>query len=528
MTSSRRGTSYAAIALLLGMLGFAWLAFAPAALGGSASYVIINGSSMKPGLSPGDLVIVRKASAYQVGDVVTYQHPTIGPVIHRIVDRDGDRFILQGDSNSWLDSYNPGAAEIAGVKWLRVPSAGTVISHLRAPRIFPLVGIFVTGIAIMMRAKRPQSPAARRDAGLDRLQLLDAGSREAAGTLALIALLCLVLAVVAFSRSDQRAKATEIAFQQTGVFSYSAEAPAGIYDNAAVTTGDPIFREITERVTVAFDYHVSTDSRSDLSGTWSLVAVVSNTNGWQRTLPLAEPGTFTGTSATISGELDLAVLQQMIDSVAQLTSVRHDVNTVVIRPRIDVTGAVAGQPVQDIFAPELTFRLDAQQMRLVDGAATDPATLAPSRAGLLTLPGSEPNRLTLLGWDLRITYARAIAVSGLLLSLGLLGWIIAQAYRPQRERGIESSLAAHGAQLIEVTDLGPLRSQRLVSLASFDDLAILAARAGVPILCQQHDRIRRFVVHIGVNSYEHLGETPPAAGATVEPVPIGARAGVRA
>lgn len=79
--------------------------FAPLQFGGQTAYVIVSGNSMKPVFHRGDLAILRTATDYQSGDIVTYRHPTIGPVIHRIISQDGDRFIFKGDHNTWTDAY---------------------------------------------------------------------------------------------------------------------------------------------------------------------------------------------------------------------------------------------------------------------------------------------------------------------------------------------------------------------------------------------------------------------------------------
>lgn len=42
---------------------------------------------------------------YDVGDVVAYRNLQLDTVVlHRIVAREGERYVLQGDSNTWLDS----------------------------------------------------------------------------------------------------------------------------------------------------------------------------------------------------------------------------------------------------------------------------------------------------------------------------------------------------------------------------------------------------------------------------------------
>jgi signal peptidase I len=72
-------------AMLVVLMGGVWLTFAPTVAGGRSAYVIVAGASMEPTLRRGDLVIARQSADYQVGDIVTYRHPTVGPVIHRVI-----------------------------------------------------------------------------------------------------------------------------------------------------------------------------------------------------------------------------------------------------------------------------------------------------------------------------------------------------------------------------------------------------------------------------------------------------------
>jgi len=101
-------------ALAICFVILAWIILAPTKFGGQVTYVIVNGNSMLPIFAKGDLVLLRQAPFYQVGDIVAYRYPTIGPVIHRIVAEKIDRFVLQGDNNSWLDAYEPTEDEILG------------------------------------------------------------------------------------------------------------------------------------------------------------------------------------------------------------------------------------------------------------------------------------------------------------------------------------------------------------------------------------------------------------------------------
>jgi signal peptidase I len=120
MRTTRRWTSTLTRAALLVAVAAAWVLLAPSRFGGQTAYVIVAGASMEPTLHQGDLVLARPAPSYEVGEVVTYHHPQVGPVIHRIIDRQGSHYTLQGDANAWIDSYAPTGAEIVGQSWLVV------------------------------------------------------------------------------------------------------------------------------------------------------------------------------------------------------------------------------------------------------------------------------------------------------------------------------------------------------------------------------------------------------------------------
>lgn len=121
-----------AIAFLL-LLGLCWIMLAPTQLGGDLTYIIVSGNSMEPNLHDGELAVVKPSTSYQVGDVVTYRHPTLGSVIHRITESRDGVYILQGDNNPWVDSYHPHHDEIIGKLLFHIPNAGKLVKGFRTP-----------------------------------------------------------------------------------------------------------------------------------------------------------------------------------------------------------------------------------------------------------------------------------------------------------------------------------------------------------------------------------------------------------
>src|SRR5437868_15122800 len=99
----------------LSLVGAGWFFLAPAVLGGSTTYVVTHGNSMEPEYHDGDLVVVRPADGYHVGDVAAYRSGSLHTIVlHRIVGRDGDRYVFKGDHNHWLDSERPTSAPLVG------------------------------------------------------------------------------------------------------------------------------------------------------------------------------------------------------------------------------------------------------------------------------------------------------------------------------------------------------------------------------------------------------------------------------
>ena len=136
-------------------LGTFWFYMAPEQLGGRYLYVIVTGNSMEPYLHDGDMVVVTPGEEYGIGDVVVYRHPKLGTVIHRIISVEGNRYVIQGDHNDWIDSYQPSAAEIEGKLWFHVAYLGRVIEGFRSPIGAALLA-GVIGLTIFWPERKPQ------------------------------------------------------------------------------------------------------------------------------------------------------------------------------------------------------------------------------------------------------------------------------------------------------------------------------------------------------------------------------------
>jgi len=148
------------IALASAAFILAWFfLFRPDFLGGPASYIIVSGKSMEPGLQSGDLVVVRRQADYQPGDVVAFDVGG-GKVIHRIVEGSAEEgFVMRGDNNDGFDPWRPGEDDILGEMWFSVPRAGRLLAVLQSPVL--LAGL-ASSVAVFLVLIGPEGAKSKR------------------------------------------------------------------------------------------------------------------------------------------------------------------------------------------------------------------------------------------------------------------------------------------------------------------------------------------------------------------------------
>lgn len=133
----------------------------PQSLGGTASFVTVDGVSMTPTMHSGDLALVERKPSYHVGDVVAYRIPRGYPgaghnIIHRIVGGDAQRgFVTKGDHNKYDDYFwHPKGSDVIGKVWFHVPGLARDMGMLRRPVPFALVVGLATFVLVAWPSKR--------------------------------------------------------------------------------------------------------------------------------------------------------------------------------------------------------------------------------------------------------------------------------------------------------------------------------------------------------------------------------------
>ena len=542
----------AVIAVAAGVL--AWLFLAPSNLGGSTEYVVITGDSMEPLLHADDLAVVREKEHYEVGDVAAYESDKIGQlVLHRIVEREGDRFVFQGDNNDFLDPEKPTEARLGGELWGHIPRAGIVFRLARTPVgiaiggviIVTMLGLFSskkkrktrsgrrsarrrtaptavpsdsgTTVSALPRAPGPPPPPPRKEtpSPFDE-RPSHAGGRRIAQVIASLSaaavLAFALLGAMAATRPATVAGTQDVPFEHSGAFSYSA--PTGgspAYDGPVVTTGEPVFLRVIDELTLTFDYRFISEAPHDVTTAGSMTVRLGADNGLRRTIILPTATGEGDDELTLSATLDLDDLTALARQVRQATGIDQTTYTLTIAPTIDVSGTIAGQELDEPFTPELDLEFDGLQIRTssVEEGEENPA-LAPTTRGSVTNASRSAYHITLLGRSASIPSVERIALIGggaaFLVLIAMLATLMLS--RPGDEPSrIE---ARYGSSLIPVSD-APLHVDT-VEVRDFATLMRLAEQFEQAILHEQSGGVHGYMIpHDGILYRYRASEARPEA-----------------
>ena len=502
-----------AAACLIGVVAL-WFFLGPRFLGGPITYTVISGQSMEPVLVADDLALIRERSDYKIGDAIAYRSRSLGGlvVLHRIVAIDGERFVMKGDNNDFLDSDQPREQDVLGQLWVDVPGGGIAFGYLRSPAGMTLAALLIMGtfgafavpkrslrrrrkrlltaspadgaVAVPVRAVPPPPPPPPNGVPPERRRPL----RGAAAVLGVLLVTLAGCTVFLSDRSTFRAEPKTVPFVHSGEFSYSAPAPRGpVYAGATVTPGDPVFFRLIDRLDVGFDYALDMQAEDDAIVTGGLDALVASGNGWQHRIHVV-PARSSGSRLRLHGTLDLSALRATVARVERMTGMAAGPYTLTLIPTVGVVGTIAGQDVETGFSPELRFAMDEVQLTLLrtgDGGEEQGLSdvLKHTMKETVSVSGLVPDPLTVGGFGLPLATAQRVsAVALTIVSIVLVAVLVVMFRRRPRDEAARIQ-ARYGALIVPVAD-GPERGYETVDVIDIETLVRLARQFEQPVMHQ--------------------------------------------
>ena len=497
------------VVLLLAVL--VWVGFAPVQIGGPVAYVMLSGNSMEPDYTVGDLILARKDPAPAIGEAVVYQHPQVGYVFHRIIDRQGDTFLLQGDNNGWVDSYQPSGDQVIGSYWLHLPGGGSLISSLRKPVYFALLSLGAAGLVLSLvffRGKDlKQNKRQKRMTKTDRQSqpVFKDYRQDLLLFLGVLGLAALVLLVIAFARPLKIEVSDDLQYTHRSELDYSARDVSGVYDSSQIQTGQPIYLQLTCQVALDLDYRFSAPQltpaeQTQFQGSYRINALVQDADGWQRSLPLQTQETFTGAGFNTQTSLNACQIRDLILEKEQKTGTSNRWYFLTIAPEVSFQGVLQNKPLEGITRPEFTFQIDESLMRLPDGGED----LIFLEEGNLENTQVVRNSLQIFGMQIPVRGARWASMSLLAASLLVSIWPLSSLYRDWKTSDVSRIQVQYHPMLVDVKMGSPGKNaQQIVEVASFEDLSRMAERYGAMILHESRGNFHRYSIQDEQTVYQY-------------------------
>jgi len=141
--------SWTAIGFLFAVLIFVLIPLLP--IENNYSLKMVLSGSMSPTIKTGSVIMVKPASDYHIGDVVTYKYGKRARDLttHRIVGQEGDKFITKGDNNNAADIYPIKKEQIIGRVVFDAPYAGYIVNFFNS-KLGLILFIFIPAALIIV------------------------------------------------------------------------------------------------------------------------------------------------------------------------------------------------------------------------------------------------------------------------------------------------------------------------------------------------------------------------------------------
>lgn len=118
------------------------------------SWLIVTTGSMSGTIEDGDMIIVKKADEFKIGDIITFLPPgdTV-PTTHRIIRIKDGKYYTKGDANNAEDTHPIEKGDIVGKVTGTVPHVGLFFRWLKDEfgwvYMVAIVGVVVAGVVLL-------------------------------------------------------------------------------------------------------------------------------------------------------------------------------------------------------------------------------------------------------------------------------------------------------------------------------------------------------------------------------------------
>jgi hypothetical protein len=400
---------------------------------------------------------------------------------------------LQGDANSWLDSYTPSVDEVLGKEWIYVPGFGKYLEKARQPEWLAAIVVVFALMTVWPGGSEDDGNKQQEKAKLNEVKSMSSQQRvhEMIYLFLTVAGIGLIGLVFFFARPTTEIAEEFSVLDHQGAFSYEASSSEEVYSSGKAITGEPIFRYASSGMTLNFRY---SQNRPDLQtvenqGTYELILEIRDESGWTRRIELLPESEFSGNEVEVSGKIWFHQVDAVIKAFEEATKVSRGVYTLSVIPVISFEVADQGD-MTSVFSPSLDFHYSDLEVRVIRSMDSD--VFAPTQEFVFTSAESQEAAIKLLSFSLPVRAGRWVFGSLLVISLVGVGFLVRHDHSM---RSREPSVAVHyqyGALLARVHRVPAAKDTVMVE--DFDALASIAEQNGKNVFRAEKGRVNKYFV----------------------------------
>ena len=249
-----------------------------------------------------------------------------------------------------------------------------------------------------------------------------------------------------------------------------------VYDNATMLhPGEGlIFRRITDHINGSFNYRFSCDSPVNLSGSYSVVAVIQ-TDIWKKEFVVVAETFFAGNNKNMSFNVDFPIdypfFEGVVETIDEETGVNAGNPTLLIKCVVHVMGETGDGVFNDVFSPFLSIPLGAGIVEINgDLHQSKPGSLKKTIKVFQQSVVEQQNNLML-----STSVVFFILILFLMLTKNA-------AMEERMEKILKQIHKKYGEWIVETEKPLGFNEIRVVALKSFEDLVKTSEELGKPII----------------------------------------------
>jgi hypothetical protein len=258
----------------------------------------------------------------------------------------------------------------------------------------------------------------------------------------------------------------------------------GVFSEESLNPGSVYITELTDYITVNFQYNFSGEQIADIKGSYritaELIALMAQDREdqllWQKSFDLIPRQSFAASDREIVLQetfiVPFAEYRELTGQISDEIKISPAALNLVIKCDLNLAAETGGDVIRENLAPTMKIPLKGNTFT-VDG------NLAEEAEGSLVKASIEPVALVIMA---RTTLPWAALLIALTLVVFLILTIPADRKVSPREREVYRILKMHKDQVIKTAGKLPLIPEKTVEVESIDDLMRLADEVGKPVL----------------------------------------------